>query len=128
MAFNCGENTFAGTANGIGVHWNRLVAERRALQDANRNGTDTENHIIRREANTPCPKRCQRKEFVDMHVPARLLAGAAKPHMKWFMLFGFIPLFSYWVAQAAYDWDLRWYCLAEGEELPPEVTGEEDIT
>ena len=83
----------------------------------------TENAIIRRVGLQNCPDECRHQVFED-HGPgsARLLTGAAAPRRKrliiWFL---FIPIIiSYWVAQAAWDWDLRWYCLREGEKPPLE--------
>jgi len=122
MALQCGENKFSGTANGIGYGLTRAEAETRAINDANRNGNDTEDHIIRRYGYASCPDECDdEKWFVDLgDFSAQLLTGAAAPRQKTLVIWLlFFPIFiRYWVAQAAYNLDLRWYCLKEGEELP----------
>jgi len=125
MPLHCGENRFNGTANGYGIGLTRQQAEQAAIRDGNRNGTDTEDAIIRRVSQEECPDECKNLRFEDHSDPAgaQLLLGAAAPKQRfWVLWILIIPVaIPYWVAQAAYDWDLRWYCLREGEQPQPNI-------
>lgn len=119
MPLECGENTFTGTANGLGVSFNKAQAENNAKLDAERNARDTVTAILLRKGD--CPGECSdRRVFDNTPVNTQLLVGAAKPKLKFHIIwFAFIPIIiPYWQAQASSDWDLKIFCLKQAKVQP----------
>ncbi len=114
MAFQCGENKFNGTANGLGVSFNKLRAEQLATQNAKENARDTVTAILLR--NGKCPTNCPHQQVFDnTPVSTQVLRSAAKPKRKFFTIWFFIfpIIITYWQAQANSDWDLIVFCLED---------------